>query len=84
VAEEKAVLPMILFVINILAYLATVWILTTYFLVQRGSSVRWMNWANFIGSIPLAAVEIYGHVWPPLFTTAAFGIIGLYGLVRDK
>lgn len=72
---------MILF-FDILAYAASIWILGTYLLFHHGKPVRWFNWANCLGAIPVAIVEILAGTYPPLVLTAAFGFLGLYGLLH--
>jgi hypothetical protein len=69
---------------DILAYAASVWILGTYLLFHHGKPVRWFNFANFLGAVPVAIVEILAGTYPPLVITAAFGVIGLYGLIRPR
>ena len=72
-----------MFWLNLVGYLADAWIVGTYLLVQRGHPLSWMNYANAIGCIPIIAVELLTHAYPPLVITAAFGIAGLYGIVRS-
>lgn len=70
--------------LDVLAYGASGWILGTYLLFHHGKPARWFNWANFGGAFPVAVVEILARTYPPLVITAAFGVIGLYGLLRPQ
>lgn len=71
---------MFLLLVNVLAYIADVWILATYYLTTRGRPVRWFHLANAIGCLPIIAVETWVGAWPALVLTAAFGLIGFMGL----
>lgn len=69
----------------ILCYMADVAILSTYFLTARNpKNVRWFNWANAIGCIPLILLEVGVGLWQPVILTGFFGIIGWYGLIYDR
>jgi hypothetical protein len=71
-------------IITVLAYVADFAVLFTYGMLARGGSRRPMHWANALGSIPIAATEVVARVWPPLVLTAAFGILGVVGILTDR
>lgn len=66
--------------IDVFAYAADVWILSTYAYTAVTGKMRSFNLANAIGCLPLGASEIAVHAWPALLVTLPFGAIGWYGL----
>lgn len=70
-------------ILTAVAYLADAVILGSYGFLARTGRSRPFHWANAVGCVPLLAVEVVAHAWPPLVLTAAFGAIGLAGLVRS-
>lgn len=69
-------------VITIIAYVASAWLLFTYYLTTRHKHHVWFHWANFLVSIPLGWVEVIQKAYPPLVVTVAFGFIGAYGVLE--
>lgn len=66
-----------------LGYAADGAILSTYwYLSATGKALRF-HLANALGCIPLIAIEVHQAAWPVLPLTAAFGVIGTYGLWKD-
>lgn len=70
--------------LSVLAYCADAAVLATYWHLARTGSARPFHWANAIGFVPLAVVEIVGHIYPPLILTVAFGVIGIAGLIQTR
>jgi hypothetical protein len=68
--------------ITLLAYMADIAILGTYWLMVRGKSVKWFHLANAIGCIPLIVTEVISGAYAVIVITAAFGIIGAIGFVN--
>ena len=69
----------------ILSWIATVWILLTYLLMNIHHKWRFLfNLANAVGAIPLGVVEGMARVWSPFFVTVSFGLIGLVGVIRKN
>lgn len=68
--------------LDVVAYGASAIILLTYAYLGKTGRLRPMHWANALGSIPIGATEIIGHVWPPLILTGSFGILGVVGLLN--
>lgn len=63
---------------NWLAWAADVAILWTYARSTHGP-VRPFHWANAIGGIPLAVVEVQAGAWQVLPITVAFTLLGWKG-----
>lgn len=62
-----------------ITWLATAAVLVTYFRMQRGHGSLWFDWANAIGSIPLAAMDIIVGAIPAAVVSICFGVIAWYG-----
>jgi hypothetical protein len=69
--------------LTIAAYLASAWILLSYFLMMRGKPASWLHWANALGCIPLGIYEVVQEAYPPLVVTGVFGVLGWYGIIKD-
>lgn len=67
-----------------LAWALNIWVVLTYAMMVRG---RWSQFrfdvANALGFIPTATLNILAGVYPPLVLTVSFGLIGLYGTVKE-
>lgn len=61
-----------------LSYLAVLVILMTYF----SGSHRAFDWANVFCNIPLFIVAYTGRVYGSAAISLAFGLIGLYHIIR--
>ena len=71
--------------LTVIAYAASAWVLVAYGLMINGRwNARRLSWANAVGAIPISATEILGRTYPPLVLTAAFGMLGVYGLLRTR
>jgi hypothetical protein len=73
-------------IIDVLAYVADAAILVTYYLLAtRGARYgRALHMANAIGAVPILATEWIAHAYPPMVLTAAFGSIGVAGLIQRR
>lgn len=72
-------------ILSILGYLADAAILGAYFWMTRWPQrAIWFHWANAVGCIPLVGIEIVTHAWPVLPLTATFGVLGAYGVRRQR
>lgn len=70
--------------VEALAYVADAAVLGAYFATKHGKPVLWMDWANFLGAIPIIVIEVNARLWQALILTAAFGLIGLYGIINER
>lgn len=70
--------------IGTLAYMADAAILGTYYLTARDpKKVRWFNWANAFGAIPLVILNLGAGLIQPAILTGMFGFIGAIGCIRQ-
>ena len=66
---------------NWLAWVADVAILGSYYLFVSRGWERPFHWANALGCIPLLVVELQSGATQVVPVTAAFGLIGWYGIL---
>lgn len=71
-------------VIDLFAYASTLWILVTYFLMNKTGNRTQYNISNAIGWVPILASSVLHQAWPSAFITFSFGMIGIYGLLDKK
>lgn len=68
--------------LSVVAYLADAAVLGTYALMVRTGRRRPFHWANALGFPPILGTEVLAHAYPPMVLTVAFGLLGLFGVIR--
>lgn len=67
-----------------LAILATVYLLTCYFVARKQNTPMLFDWANMTAAIPICLAAVFHGAWASVPVTAAFGLIGAYNLWRYR
>lgn len=79
-AERK----MAMTALELIGYLADVWILGTYAVSVHTHKVRLFHWANAIGCVPLVTAEVQAGLWQVVLITGTFGVLGWYGVFTTR
>lgn len=69
----------------IIGWIGTLTVLSTYFWSARTGDIKLFNYGNVIGSILLFFANIsLGAPMPTIALGVAFGLIGLYGILKGN
>jgi hypothetical protein len=68
----------------LLGYAATVVVLGSYWLSTRTHRPELFHWGNAIGFVPLGLSEAVVGAWPAFLVTIVFGVLGIWGLWRER